>query len=275
MNGGMLRRMVVREKTLKYWLMGGPVMALGSNQYWGMHRYTRRVRLWLYLSLLAIGILLTASLVMGYTPKRLLPPTRPGASVIIATVVSIASAYLAVRLMTLPVLVYGAWVAARVRRSSGGVCWDCGRIVESEQAEGCGCGSRWSREELRRFWIATELLPASKEELRAQRHLLRGESVSDASSPRHWALRFLTPLPRDEMICWQQRPITKRWVQRAMYLGAGLSTVLFAILVFATIPLVRTLQSGSLSPFVSGMLFLDPEQSSRSSLCCVVRFGTA
>jgi len=247
-------RVVIREKTLKYWLVGGTVIAPGADRFWKMRGFTRRRRSFVYLSLAIL--LIAIPLILILRPPVDLALFR-GSSKLPAVFWMLApgvAVYLALRVLFLPMYLYGAHLASRVRKAEGRLCWECGKQVGPEREGVCGCGEHWNAEALRQFWTACALLPATQRELRAARFVVGGEQGDGKAARGFRLLWFLLPLPRDQMSAWQERPLTQKWIKNAMRLSAGLMMVVFLGIVFAMLILARTLSNGTLSTFVGGIV---------------------
>ncbi|MFO0859715.1 MAG: hypothetical protein U0570_04100 [Phycisphaerales bacterium] len=228
---------VVREHTWKYWLVGGPLIAPGADRFWKLHGYTRRRRAAFYLLLacLVVGAPLLL-LVYGRTvlAPRVLKPSP------LWFVLPGLIGYLSVRLLFLPATGYGAWLARRVRRAGGMMCWECGR-VQTDAADVCACGEKWSAAGLRQFWMASGLLPARVREVREARFALSGEMPRAEVG---FVQGLTSGLPRDRMTAWQERPLTTRWLRESMRRSAAIAMALsvggIALILVFTAALVRS-----------------------------------
>ncbi|MBL8876090.1 MAG: hypothetical protein JNM86_09880 [Phycisphaerae bacterium] len=243
---------VIREKTWKYWLIGGTMIAPGADRFWKLHGYTRRRRAGLFGMLGMLGAGLPLFLIL-FPPATLGWGKHGFAMMGFWMVLPGLVVYLALRLLLLPMFVYGAWMASRIRRADGRVCWECGKDV-GEGAEGtCGCGENWKADALRLFWIACGLLPATVRGVREARFAVGGELEPPAVS---FVARLFSGLPRDQLSAWQERPLTLKWLKSAQWRGGAISMLPFAVLVLATALLAGTLKDGRLWIFVSGMIVL-------------------
>ncbi|MBS0190850.1 MAG: hypothetical protein U0573_03020 [Phycisphaerales bacterium] len=209
----------MRELSLKYWLVGGPFIAPGADPFWKQHAFTRRRRMAAIL-LLTLGVVSVTLLVIYIVSMSLSSPGRA----IKLPFLFILLPWLAVRIVALPVNIYFIMLALRVRRAGGRVCPECGRNLS---ADTCSCSKHWGEGELRRFWLAAGLLPGDGMELKLAR---LQNPPAPAQVSFFW--RAVFPLHRNSVASWLQRPLTTRWLQRAMRRGALVSTVsvLFVIL---------------------------------------------
>lgn len=255
-------RIVIREKTLKYWLVG-PLIAPGADRFWKLHGYTRRRRTAMYwtLAIVLVGGGLIAWVSAHFADLSVLKAKMQLPQPVWILLPGVGT-YVLLRVLLLPAGLYGAWIAARTRRAGGRICWECGNELGEGDNGTCVCGEKWNAEEVRRFWIASGLLPAAVRELRAARFAIGGESGAAESAVKHVdtrgfaVARIFTPLPRDQMTAWQERPLTQGLLRGAMRMSAGLSLLPFFGLVLATFLLSRTMMKGSFAIFIGGMVVL-------------------
>lgn len=244
---------VIREKTWKYWLIGGPQIAPGADRYWRMHAYTKRKRRSLFVLLGLTGLVPFVVLMSGVLSGWVLSPIQQMNLSRYMSYLMALFAFIVIRLAMIPTMLYAISLAARIRREDGRVCWDCGARVGTDDEGECACGTLWNRAALRDFWVATELLAATKAELREARFHI------DAGRPRDEPTRWMGivwsvgPLGRAEMATWNQRPLTTKWLKSALRMGALGSVVGFVILMVSISLLLRTLIQGSTLEFIAGM----------------------
>jgi len=121
---------------------------------------------------------------------------------------------LGMRILMLPLTVYFAYLARKIRRANGRVCPECGRVfcASARADEKCSCGAAIDPDAARTFWIATELLPAqSGAELKQARFRLSAENGPKRGFFSSSLRRFLKP----ELASWYQRSLTRRWLTSA------------------------------------------------------------
>lgn len=245
--------MVIREKTWKYWLIGGPQIAAGADRYWRMHAYTKRKRRSLFVLGGLTGLVPFVVLLSAVLGGWMLWPTQQMKLSRYMPYLMMLFAFIVIRLAMIPTMLYAVSLAARIRREDGRVCWDCGASVGTDDEGECACGLRWNRAALRDFWVATELLAATKAELREARFRI------DSERPRDQPLRWMGivwsvgPLGRAEMTTWNQRPLTSKWLKSALRMGALGSVVGFVILMVSISLLMRSLIQGNTLQFIAGM----------------------
>ncbi|MBL8887761.1 MAG: hypothetical protein JNK16_13970 [Phycisphaerales bacterium] len=215
-------RIVIREKTWKYWLIGGPMIAPGADRFWKLHGFTRRRRAAMFWM---IGILIAgAPLLFILFPLTTISPRKSSpAAMGWQMVLPGLAMFLAFRILFLPMFAYGAWFASRIRRRDGRVCWECGRDVGAGAEGKCACGEEWNADALHLFWMSCGLLPTTVRGVREARFALGGELPRPGVSI---VARLLSGLPRDQMSAWQERPLTQKWLKQSMWRSTGMLLLL-------------------------------------------------
>lgn len=220
------------DQTWKFWVIGGPLIPPGAMPYWRSSRaLTRRY----YAAFITVFVIAIGSwfAFMSFWPRTSLKGSWLPWFVFLG-----GGTYVAIRLIAAPLMMLWVRLPRRIRREEGRVCTHCLQKVGEGDEGVCTCSRPWRFEDLRDFWIAAEVLPATNSQRREARFRINGSGGTEMMLRKPGLfVRLFSPLKSGHLTAWYQRPWTASRLRRGVFYASVLNIALFGFFMVSIVGL--------------------------------------